>query len=147
MQYRNLLFLALSLGLTITITPSISLAKPPASTIAANSERFTAPKLIPGEIGNRSIEAIIQDEANWLKRPPSAERQEKFSLFGREVLAATMEDDQLPSGVSIPSKASVSYFQALMQKYLQSGVIASLHAQSVTAEMTDDRQIASIEPI
>jgi tetratricopeptide (TPR) repeat protein len=144
MQYRNLLLLALSLGLTITISPSISLAKPAASTIAANSDRFTAPKLISDESSNRSIDTIIQDEANWLKRPPSAERHEKLFQFGREIVAAATMSNQLPMNEAIPSKASIGYFQELIQKYPQSGVIASFYARSMTAEMTDDRQIAQI---
>jgi tetratricopeptide (TPR) repeat protein len=143
MQYRNLLLLALSLGLTITIAPSISLANPAASTIAANSDRFTAPKLISDESSNRSIDTIIQDEANWLKRPPSAERHEKLFQFGREIVAATMSN-RLPMNEAIPSEASIGYFKELIQKYPRSGVIASFYARSITAEMTDDRQIAQI---
>jgi tetratricopeptide (TPR) repeat protein len=144
MQYRNLLLLALSLGLTTTIAPSISLAKPAASTIAVNTDRLTAPKLIPDETSNRSIDAIIQDEANWLKRPPSNERHEKLSQFGREILAAATMSNRLPMNEAIPSKASIGYFQGLIQKYPQSGVIASFYARSMTAEMSDDRQITQI---
>jgi tetratricopeptide (TPR) repeat protein len=136
--------LALSLGLTIAIAPSISLAKPATTTITVNPDRFTAPKLILDETSNRSIDAIVQDEANWLKQPPSAERHEKLFEFGHEIFTAAAMSDRLPMNAVIPSKASIGYFQELMQKHPQSGVIASFYARSMTAAMTDDRQIAQI---
>lgn len=144
MQYRNLLFLALSLGLTITIAPSISLAKPAATTIAANSNRLNAPKLIPDDSSNLTIDQIVQNEATWLKRKPSIERHEKLLRPVRELQVVALESSAIPDDAGTPSKASISYFGELMQKYPQSGAIATLYAASVTSEMTDDRQIEQV---
>jgi lipopolysaccharide biosynthesis regulator YciM len=146
MQYRTLLLLALSLGLTATIAPTISLAKPAATTIAANSDRLTAPKLIPRAEDTLSQNAE-QDLAYWLKKetetlsqPHSLEKYEALMSTKRAIQAYLMENGVAET---IPSKAAIAPLANLAKRYPQSLMVAVLSGES-QADGASDAQIERI---
>lgn len=147
MKFQHLL--ALSLGLTIAIAPSITIAQTQPVSIATNTDQLPVPKLKIEKRSPLTLDGILQDEASWLARKPSPEREEKLFNISREFLAYLLESEKFGSNVAVPSAATASYFADLIQKYPKSSLIAQFHARSVDGELindgkiTDDRKIIS----
>jgi predicted negative regulator of RcsB-dependent stress response len=147
MQYRNLLLLALSLGLTITIAPNISQAKPAATTIAPNADRLPVAKYKPARDNlSRDTKSILQEESTWLKSTEYAKRHEKLFSLQRELLSEAIDvhGKSMGSDLKIPSSQTVLYFAEVDYGLPKSGIAASLYAESLADSATSQAKIDEI---
>jgi predicted negative regulator of RcsB-dependent stress response len=146
MQYRNLLLLALSLGLTTTIAPSISIAQP-TTTIAPNADRLPVAKYKPdSDHLRRDTKSIFQEEAIWLKSTEYAKRHEKLLSLKRDLLSQAMDVYGKSQGpeVEVPSSQTVLYFAEVDYGLPKSGIAASLYAESLADSATSQTRIDEI---